>query len=347
MHRLLAPIDSTDKPVLDRAGEIVANENGVVTSRLVREVNDRLGTDLATSVLYVHFVSKLEKTGRVAIVNQADPADARPLLVAIAPGAFYKEHPEIGADGQDLIELSRQRSWECESIAAESLGTLDQNAAVINEYLERKTRSHRVILVSLSKGTSDARVARSQRPELFDELQGWVSVSGVVHGTKMANWLLDRWYLRLTLKMMLWYRQADKQAVSDLRHGADQPLDRPFSETQFALIHVAAFPLRRYLSCWRARLWHRRFRRHGPTDSVVMLEDLLRLPGIVIPVWAADHYMQSPWQVTDAVDRIVATLDDRIENPAVHPAHETPLGQTPLACPQDAAATSQTPFGER
>ena len=303
MNKLLATIDSADQPVLERAREIHAREGGVVTSHVVREINNRFGTDMATAVLYLHFESKLKEESTGAILNQPDTANDRPLLVAIAPGAFYKEHPEIGADGRDLIELSKQCSWECECIACESLGTLNQNAAVINEYLERKMRSHRLILVSLSKGASDARVARSLRPDLFDALQGWVSISGVVHGTRMANWLLDRWRLRPTLKMMLWYHQADEQALADLRYGPEQPLSAPFRETRFPLIHVAAFPLRRHLSCWRARLWHRRFRRRGPTDSVVMLEDLLRLPGIVIPVWGADHYMQSGWDVTGTAPR--------------------------------------------
>jgi hypothetical protein len=339
MHKLLAAIDRADRPVLDRARKIHAGQDGVVTSQVLREINARSGTDMATSVLYVHFESKLKETSADVIANQPDPASDRPVLVAIAPGAFYKEHPEIGADGRALIELSKQHSWSCECIAAESLGTLDQNAAVINDYLEQRTRSHRVILVSLSKGTSDARVARSLRPDLFDELRGWVSVSGVVHGTRMANWLLDRWRLRPTLKMMLWYHQADKQTLADLRYGTEQLLDSPFRETQFPLIHVAAFPLRRHLSCWRARLWHRRFRRQGPTDSVVMLEDLLRVPGIVIPVWGSDHYMRSGWDVADAVSRIIAVLGGHVDKSA---SRKTQLaaGRDELTHSQNAGTSS-------
>ncbi len=331
MQKLLAAIDGADQSVLQRAREIHAQEGGVVTSHVVRAVNNRFGTDMATAVLYLHFESKLTEASSGEILHRPETANDHPLLVAIAPGAFYKEHPEIGADGRDLIELSRDCSWECECIACESLGTLNQNAALINEYLERKTRSHRVILVSLSKGTSDARVAHSLRPDLFDRLQGWVSVSGVVHGTRMANWLLDRWRLRPIQKVMLWYHQADKQALADLRYGTDQPLSAPFRETRFPLIHVAAFPLRRHLSCWRARLWHRRFRRQGPTDSVVMLEDLLRLPGIVIPVWAADHYMQSGWDVTEAVSRIITALDERAQQTVGRQTHRHTSGHNELS----------------
>jgi hypothetical protein len=234
-------------------------------------------------------------------------------VVAIAPGAFYREHPETGADGRELIEMSKQPwGWQCQCIATESIGTTDRNATLINEYLQQKLRSHRVILVSLSKGTSDARVARSRRPDLFAGLQGWVSVSGVLHGTPMANWLLDRWRLRPAVKWMLWYHRADSEALVALRHGAGASLSEPFPDTPFPMIHVAAFPLRRHLSCFRSRLWHRRLRRDGPTDGVIMLEDLLRVPGRVLPVWGSDHYLQSGWNVPQSVCQIITMLDDQM-----------------------------------
>ena len=55
-------------------------------------------------------------------------------------------------------------------------------------------------------------------------------------------------------------------------------------------------------------MWYQRFRRDGPNDSVVMLADMLRLPGVVIPVWGTDHYLRGRWKVSQAVARIVALL---------------------------------------
>jgi hypothetical protein len=229
-------------------------------------------------------------------------------LVAIVPGAFYKEHPQTGGDGRDLIELSAQQDWLCERIPCESLGTLAHNAAIINDYLRGKSRCHRVILVSLSKGTMDAKTAQRIDPDLFKDLIGWVSVSGIPRGTKMADWLLDRWRLRPIFKLMLWYHGADQQAVRDLRHESTDQAEDSRDDSPIPIVHVSAFPMRRHLSCWRARLWHRRFKREGPNDSVVMLADMLRLPGVVIPVWGADHYLRGKWKVSRAVARIVALL---------------------------------------
>ncbi len=310
MRSLLSTVDVADRPILDRARQMYRDQLAeTITGSIVRDLNSRYGTDLATAVLYAHFESKLLSFDAQTFREDSAVDPRKPLLVAVVPGAFYQEHPEIGADGRDLIQLSQREGWQCERVETESLGTLRHNAAIIQEYLRRKVRSHRVILVSLSKGTLDAATARSLDPRLFAELFGWVSVSGVPRGTQMADWLLDRWRLRPIFGLMLWYHGADKQAVRDLRHGATQALDMPTAQMRYPMIHVSSFPLRRHLSCWRARLWHRRFRSEGPNDSVVMLEDLLHLPGIVIPVWGADHYLQGEWNVPHAVSRIVALLD--------------------------------------
>ncbi len=311
MRQLLTPVDTADQPILDCARIIYEQElTGDINASILRELNSRLGIEIATAVLYVHFESKLLRSAQELIIPAADQ---RPLMVAVAPGAFYKEHPEIAADGRELIELAAQQSWDCELIDSRSLGAPMVNAAIINEFLDVATRSHRVILVSLSKGTTDAMMAQSLQPDLFESLTGWVSVSGVNYGTMMADWLLDKWYLRPVLQFMLWRHGADQNSVSSLRYRPAHPSGAEVVKTGFPMIHIAGFPLQRHLSCRRARLWYRRFRSHGPNDSVVMLEDLFRLPGTVVPVWGADHYLRGDWNVAESVARLIGLLNARSE----------------------------------
>lgn len=314
MRQLLAPVDSADQRVLNCARRIYEQElSGQINEAILRDLNSRLGTDIATAVLYVHFESRVPHH---AVQYNRDADDLRPLLVAVVPGAFYREHPEVGADGRELIELSEQQPWDCVRIPTESLGTPLTNAEIINSFLSRAAQSHRVILVSLSKGTTDAGVAQTLRPDLFRTLAAWVSVSGVGCGTMMADWLLDKWYLRPILRFMLWRHGADQQAVSSLRYNSAQTFKAATDETRSPIVHIAGFPLQKHLSCRRARLWHRRFRPHGPNDSVVLLQDLVRLPGIVIPVWGTDHYLRAGVNAAERVTQLIAMLDGNTETGA-------------------------------
>ncbi len=167
----------------------------------------------------------------------------------------------------------------------------------------------RVILVSLSKGTSDARIGASLRGDLFERLCGWVSVSGVVHGTRMADWLIDRWWLKAVGHFMCWRHGADRQAIKDLRT-IGSPLTKSMPPRTFPCLHLVGFPLRHHLSCRRSRLWHQRFCDRGPNDSVVMLDDFLVMPGTVIPFWGADHYLNSGRNESAIVANLVELLSD-------------------------------------
>ena len=165
MQALLGRIDALDRPIIDRARRLYAPFGSQLDREAVWQVNTSMGTDIATALLYVHFESKLLVS---APVGQAK-SDTRPMQIAIVPGAFYKEHPEVGSDGSDLQRISEERGWDCQVIPTKSLGTLRENAAIITSFLEERVDTRRVILVSLSKGTSDARIGASLRGDGHSE----------------------------------------------------------------------------------------------------------------------------------------------------------------------------------
>jgi len=108
----------------------------------------------------------------------------------------------------------------------------------------------------------------------------------------MVDWLIDKWFLKPVLELMLWDRKSDRDCVIGMRHLAGS-LQQPFQPIPGSLLHIVGFPLKRHLSNRPARLWHRRFRKQEPNDSVVMLTDFLDVPGTVLPVWGCDHYLKS------------------------------------------------------
>ena len=301
MQSLLPPTDPLDQPTIDVADDLYRNHfDGHVNREVLRETNRWRGTDVATALLYLHFYHQLAGTPAIK-----PPQNNKPWMLAIVPGAFYREHPEIGGDGRALAEVAKSKGWNCQLIATESLGTLEENASSIIRFIHRHSNTHQILLASFSKGTADMTAAARREPAILDHVCGWVSVSGLPRGTMMADWLLDRWRLRLIMNVMCWRRGTDKQAVRDLRH---RRISIPKHFFEIPCIHFAGFPLQRHLSNWRSRLWHRRFRPIGPNDSVVLLEDLFDLPGTVIPIWGADHYLKSDWNFAGAVGEIVHRL---------------------------------------
>lgn len=309
--RLLAQPKPSDAGLLEEARGFYRDQiAGGDVRNGVRHANSRIGTDFATAVLYAHFESRLKAWSSDTVVTDVGlkrESIYHPNLV-IAPGAFHREHPEAGGDGRAVLSVAEGQGWDCQCLPTESLGTLDVNARRIVEWFEEQRED--CVIVSLSKGTSDFMAALALRPELANQIHGWISVSGIISGTPMANWLLERKRLRPAFWLMRWKHSADIQAVRDLRSGNAERLPalaRRLCEefaAKIPIFHLVGFPLRRHLSCFRAKLWHRRFRRYGPNDSVVILEDLLDAPGVVVPVWGADHYLRSSWDSAAALTEI-------------------------------------------
>ena len=129
--------------------------------------------------------------------------------------------------------------------------------------------------------------------------------------------LLNKWFLRPVLRLMLCYRKSDRDSVIGMRHRS-RNLNRPFQTISSSLMHIVGFPLQRHLTNRRARLWHRRFRRQEPNDSVVMLTGFLDVPGIVISVWGHDHYLRSSTSASAWVAGVLALFQPTAKHEPVH-----------------------------
>jgi hypothetical protein len=70
------------------------------------------------------------------------------------------------------------------------------------------------------------------------------------------------------------------------------------------LINVTGFPLRRHFTSKLLSRFHQRVASLGPNDGLVVLADVCGLPGLVYPVWGADHNLRPAWDVR----RLVAAL---------------------------------------
>ncbi len=111
----------------------------------------------------------------------------------------------------------------------------------------------------------------------------------------------QRWWARAIGALATKLAGRDPKFFADMSSGANAPLRQPLvAPHHMTIVHVAGFTLARHTRTRMARAWYHRLAKLGPTDSMIMLRDLLQLPGYLLPVWGVDHY----WKNSEAVHRL-------------------------------------------
>ena len=80
----------------------------------------------------------------------------------------------------------------------------------------------------------------------------------------------------------------------------------------FAVIHLLGFPLRQHLSNAIASRCHRQLARFGPNDGAMLLAEACALPGLIYPVWGADHYLRPE----DRAEAVLIAILKSVTSPA-------------------------------
>jgi hypothetical protein len=307
-----AQFSSEDKELLSRAAAFEhCRELGDCSQTNLLEVSRANGLDFATALLFDRLLAQPEHSAFYERVQIAPELASRETpLVAIVPGAFYREHKNTGADGARVAMILKSMGCNVEFVPLESFGSLRQNAALIAQWLKTK-KQERVVLITLSKGTADLKTALKlpEAPELFRPVRTWISLSGLPQGTPLVAWLQRQWLWQLGIRILLRLRGQRYSVVEELRHGSGSPLELwPMTPPHLQIVHVVGFPLRRHLAHpWAAR-GYERIAPLGPNDSGgFLLSDVVNLPGTIFPVWGADHYLQPSWDATSLLRRVFAT----------------------------------------
>jgi hypothetical protein len=284
---------SSDVPTLDRAsvGAILEREGIEFSTALVFQ---------ALRARHAQLIQRVENAGAVA------NGDA---LIAIVPGAFYREHRHTSADGARVVEIARAMGLRAEVVPIPSLDTLDHNAAVLMDWL-RARRGERIFLVSLSKGSADVRVALESAgaPEAFAAVAAWVSLSGMLTGTPLLQWLAHKPLHRLGIRLVLAMRGQQLRSVDELSSAPGTRLGAPLAHwPRIRVIHVLGCPLRHHLRHRWAPRAYERLAPLGPNDGGgILLSEALHWPGEVHPVWGVDHYMNPSWDIAPLLASILA-----------------------------------------
>jgi hypothetical protein len=172
---------------------------------------------------------------------------------------------------------------------------LEQNSRILRDYLA-ELGSKNTLMVSLSKGAADIKCALRDDPNCFQHVSLWVSIGGILSGTPLINWVGARPPVDWLNRLVFYWRGRDYRFFTQLARAPAGGLDFELSlPSHLQVIHAVGFPLRRHATTRYAKIWHKRFAKHGPNDAVLLLEDLLRLPGRILPIWGVDHYYSPKW----------------------------------------------------
>lgn len=278
------------------------------------------GVDFATALLYQAIRAQPDNLGTIESVTSILQSEApnHSLLDAVfvvAPGAFYREHPETGADGKRLCDVAERMGCRSHVIPTESTGGVVLNGQAISDWLLRRqaaNNSERIILCSLSKGGADVKMALANpsAARAFRNVVAWLNIGGITGGSPMATWLLDRPLRAAICRALCWWRGQDFGVARELAWRSGSVLDfTPEVPPHITAIHVVGLPLRRHVQSRRSHRWHKRLSSYGPNDGAALLADSCSLPGAVFPVWGADHYFDTnlrPEQFLEALLRHLA-----------------------------------------
>jgi len=323
-------VHAGDDALLERAARLHEHPSlSDLTLGFLQRLAEEEGIDFATALLYDRLIRSPQHGPGVAHIEAPPetPVGRRPpITLAIVPGACYVEYPHTGAGGERLGAIAETLGCQTKVVPIKSFGSLAENAQTICDWLSCCT-DDRIIVVSLSKGGADVKLALA-RPEAdlaFRRVKAWVSLSGIIYGTPLADWFLGRPLSRVLLRLLCWYRGYRFDYLQDLGRRPGGPLDSDLRlPDHLKVVHVIGFPLIRHLSSPLARRTHRRLAPLGPNDGGgILLADVLRLPGLVYPVWGADHYLQPDGDMRPLIARILDFVSDEASastNPVGVPA---------------------------
>jgi hypothetical protein len=301
--------------------EMTALDRGALPSAgELRDFAERNGIDAATTLLYR---SLLESPFHGPFIRRIAEACKQPkptawdtdAILVIVPGAFYRENPRSGADGHVLREQAERIGCPTDLVPLASAGSVRENARILCDWLPNQPRRP-MILASLSKGGAEVKMALAEpdAERAFENVVAWISLCGILDGTPMAEWLLSPWNPGAMLSR-LYYRLRGQSTsfLPDLRYGPGQTLDFSLRlPAHVRLISVVGFPLREHLDRGIARRCHRRLTPLGPNDGGLVLADVCALPGLVYPIWGADHYLQPKSGVNELVAAILQDLGESL-----------------------------------
>jgi hypothetical protein len=299
---LAAPIDSV---ALAEEAEALLCAHPDATAKALVALAGATRPDLATMLLYraCHRGENGAFLERVSCLPSVPAPLAAPIRLLIVPGFLFAEHPELAIDGALIRDIATRLGAEAEIVDINSRGVSQTNGGLLAERL-RTPAGRPTWMLSISKGTSDARAAFDRLGGWPETLSGWIDVSGIFSGTPIADWWTEETVKRWLVRALFGLTNLPFGTLLEMRRDAAiwrQPVTPRERER---LIHVLGFPPPWCIEPRMVRNYRRLLAEFGPNDGFTPLADAFDYPGRLYPVWGADHLMRLP-DLASLVYRII------------------------------------------
>lgn len=257
----------------------IAEQYDLNTATLVLEQS------LRRNDLHGSFIRQVEQSALTTSIIHKPPR------LLIVPGLYYKEHPALGGDAELICQIARQFGIDAKLVPTKSLGSIEENSDILHRYL-KANGSNPFWLASISRGGAEIKWLLYKRTtaSYHKNFQGWVSVNGIVRGTRVFDKVQESIVMRWVFRLMARLNRIDPLLVDELHHSRDQWANTLLPEnTQY--INVISLPMNWDVTA-PVQSRYRQLSRYGPNDGAVILGDYLSEPGVCFPVVGADHLMR-------------------------------------------------------
>jgi hypothetical protein len=297
-HRKLFTEAIGDELALARQARDILRTKGPVKDRqTLLSLSREYGPDLAARCYYEslecsehgEFKRTIDAYDCDTCLN-SETVERRNIDLLIIPGMFYKEYPDVGADGQLAADIAVRFGFNVKRVEVHSRGSIRKNAAVLAQTLD-KIESENIWLVSLSKGSSEVQ-AYLNSGSMHPGLRGWINVAGINRGTPHAARKMSSLPRRLAYSVISRIIGVDYELLHELNPSHDI-WNAGCQANTLQCIHVVPIPLRSHVQGMLKRRYDKLIE-HGPNDGVVPVIDAQSLPGFIYPVWGVDHFMRTP-----------------------------------------------------
>ncbi|MCE9599459.1 MAG: hypothetical protein K8S54_15970 [Spirochaetia bacterium] len=249
----------------------------------------RMVTD-PKNVEFMAYLLRREKEIEKKLPNFVD----KKVLLLFAPGMFYRDNPQVGADGKQFRMMARKLGISDGIIPVEQTGTIEENAHTICEYVEKEDFFGSIILASLSKGSGDVKRAIQicGNEPYFKKVKVWYNVVGINKGSHLITDIDNTWQYKMEARSYFCFKGYNWDGFMSMRAGAGAPLETPLVvPAHMKIISVVAIPGSKYVS-ERAKPFYDYLTRYGPNDGLTLLADSHIPEGVTYASWRNDHYFR-------------------------------------------------------